>query len=150
MEALLPLHVFGSLTEEQRQRVISLGHTETYEAGAVICRQGTDARKLCLVEEGQVAVEYEPPGGTRIPITIVSSGGAFGWSALVRPYVLTATVTALSETRVLGIERDALVTLMQAEPKMGLAIMQDIVSVVASRLRSLELDMIGLVQNNHR
>ena len=34
--------------------------------------------------------------------------------------------------------------------KMGLAIMQDIASVVASRLRSLELDMIGLVQGNHR
>jgi hypothetical protein len=28
--------------------------------------------------------------------------------------------------------------------------MEDIASVAASRLRSLELDMIGLVQGNHR
>jgi len=150
MEALLPPHVFGSLTEEQRQQVRSLGHAETYEANAVICSQGAEARRLYLVEEGQVAVEYEPPGGTRIPITVISSGGAFGWSALVRPYLLTATVTALSRTRVIGIERDALVALMRADPKMGLAIMEDIASVAASRLRSLELDTIGLVQANHR
>jgi len=151
MEALLPPHVFGSLTEEQREQVRSLGHAESFEANAVICTQGAEARKLYLVEEGQVAVEYEPPGGTRIPITIISSGGAFGWSALVRPYLLTATVIALSRTRVLGIERDALVALMRADPKMGIAVMEDIASVAASRLRSLELDMIGLVQaNNHR
>ena len=150
MEALLPPHVFGSLTEEQREQVRSLGHAESFEANAVICTQGAQARKLYLVEEGQVAVEYEPPGGTRIPITIISSGGAFGWSALVRPYLLTATVIALSRTRVLGIERDALVALMRADPKMGIAVMEDIASVAASRLRSLELDMIGLVKGNHR
>jgi CRP-like cAMP-binding protein len=151
MEALLPPHVFGSLTEEQREQVRSLGHAESFEPNAIICSQGAEARKLYLVEEGQVAVEYEPPGGTRIPITVISSGGAFGWSALVRPCLLTATVTALSRTRVLGIERDALVALMQADPKMGIAVMEDIASVAASRLRSLELDMIGLVQaNNHQ
>ena len=151
MEALLPPHVFRSLTEEQRQQVRSLGHAESFEANAIICSQGAEARKLYLVEEGQVAVEYEPPGGTRIPITIISSGGAFGWSALVRPYLLTATVVALSRTRVLGIERDALVAMMRADPKMGIAVMEDVASVAASRLRSLELDMIGLVQaNNHR
>ena len=149
MEALLPPHVFGSLTEEQRQQVRSLGHAESFEADTIICSQGAEARRLYLVEEGQVAVEYEPPGGARIPITVITSGGAFGWSALVRPYLLTATVMALSRTRVLGIERDALMALMRADSEMGIAVMEDIASVAASRLRSLELDMIGLVQANH-
>ena len=150
MEALLPPHVLSSLTQEQKQQVRSLGHTETFQANAVICSQGAEARKLYLVEEGQVAVEYEPPGGARVPITIVSSGGAFGWSALVRPYLLTATVVALSRTRVLAIERDALLGLMPTDPKTGMAVMEDVASVAASRLRSLELDMIGLVKGNHR
>jgi len=150
MEALLPPNVFRSLSEEQKRQLRSLGRVETYEADATICSQGTEARKLYLVEEGQVAVEYNPPGGTRIPVTIVSAGGAFGWSALVRPYLLTATVVALCKTRVLGIERDALMALMRADPKMGIAVMEDVASVAASRLRSLEMDMIGLVQANHR
>ena len=150
MEALLPPHVFSSLSEEQRRQFRSLGRVEMHEANAVICSQGAEAHKLYLVEEGQVAVEYEPSGGARIPITIVSSGGAFGWSALVRPYLLTATVVALSRTRVLAIERGALLALMRADPGMGMVVMEDVASVVASRLRSLELDMIGLVKGNHR
>ncbi len=91
MEALPTVYIFGSLTEEQRQRVGSLERTETYEADAIICKQGAEARKLYLVEEGQVAVECELQDGKRIPISSVSAGGAFGWSALVRPYLFTAT-----------------------------------------------------------
>ncbi len=83
--ALPPVYIFGNLTEEQRQRVRSLEQTETYDANAIICRQGTEARKLYVVEEGKVAVEAELSTGTRIPITIVYPGWAFGWSALVRP-----------------------------------------------------------------
>ena len=68
----------------------------------------------------------------------------------MRPYLLTATVVALSRTRVLAIERDALLGLMPTDPKTGMAVMEDVASVAASRLRSLELDMIGLVKGNHR
>jgi CRP-like cAMP-binding protein len=146
MEALPTVYIFGSLTEEQRQRVGSLERTETYEADAVICKQGAEARKLYLVEEGQVAVECELQDGKRIPISSVSAGGAFGWSALVRPYQFTATVVALSRTRVRAIEREALLALMRSDPRMGLLIMQDIASITASRLRNLELEMIGLLQ----
>jgi len=148
MEACPSQFIFGSLTQEQRQQVRSLGRTETYEADAIICSQGAEARKLYFVEEGQVAVECEAPGGTPIPMTTVSSGGAFGWSALVQPYILTATVVALSKTKVLAIERDALLALMQVDPRMGHAIMQDIASVTAQRLRTLELEIIGLAQDN--
>ena len=146
MEALLPPHVFGSLTEEQRQQVRSLGHVESFEANAIICSQGAEARKLYLVEEGQVAVECELQNGKRIPISSVSAGGAFGWSALVRPYLFTATVVALCRTRVRAIEREALLALMRSDSRMGLLIMQDIASITASRLRNLELEMIGLLQ----
>jgi CRP-like cAMP-binding protein/rubredoxin len=148
MEALPPSDVFGSLTEEQKRRVRSLGHTETYEADAIICRQGAEASRLCLVEEGQVAVEYESPDGTRVPVTIVSPGGAFGWSALVQPHEFSATVMAVSRTSVLAIEREPLSALMRADPEMGLAMVQDIASIAASRLRRLQLEMIGLTQTN--
>jgi len=148
MEALPPSDVFASLTEEQKRQVKSLGQIETYEANSIICRQGAEACKLYLVEEGQVAVEYESPDGTRIPVTIVSPGGAFGWSALVRPHEFSATVMAVSRTSVLAIERDPLLALMRADPETGLAMVQDIASIAASRLRRLQLEMIGLVQAN--
>jgi CRP-like cAMP-binding protein/rubredoxin len=138
--------IMGGLTDKQKQKVRNLGRVETYEQNAVICNEGDESRKLYLVEEGQVAVQSELGKGMRIPITIVSEGQAFGWSVLVPPHKLTATVTASSKTKVLAIEREPLLSLMQKDPSLGLTIMQNIASIVASRLRNLELEMVGMVQ----
>ena len=105
-------------------------------------RQGAEARKLWLVDKRQVSIQHELPDGKRIPVAIVSSGGAFGWSELVWPHQLTATSIALSETRLRAIERDALLKLMHEDTKMGLLIMQDVAEVIASRLRNLEAERI--------
>jgi CRP-like cAMP-binding protein len=139
----------SGLSEKQREKVRNLGRIETYEKNAVICNEGDESRKLYLVEEGQVAVQSELGRGMRIPITIVSEGQAFGWSVLVPPHKLTATVTASSKTKVLAIEREPLLSLMKADPSLGLTIMQNIASIIGSRLRNLELEMVGLVQRLH-
>ena len=138
--------IMNGLNEKQRDKVRNLGHIETYEQNAVICTEGEEARKLYLVEEGQVAVQSELGRGMRIPITIVSEGQAFGWSVLVPPHKLVATVTASSKAKVLAIEREPLLSLMRADPSLGLTIMQNIASIISSRLRNLEQEMVGLVQ----
>lgn len=138
--------IMNGLNEKQRDKVRNLGHVETYEQNAVICTEGEEARKLYLVEEGQVAVQSELGRGMRIPITIVSEGQAFGWSVLVPPHKLVATVTASSKAKVLAIEREPLLSLMRADPSLGLTIMQNIASIISSRLRNLEQEMVGLVQ----
>jgi CRP-like cAMP-binding protein/rubredoxin len=149
VESVPIAEIMSGLSEKQREKVRNLGRIETYEKNAVICNEGDESRKLYLVEEGQVAVQSELGRGMRIPITIVSEGQAFGWSVLVPPHKLTATVTASSKTKVLAIEREPLLSLMKADPSLGLTIMQNIASIIGSRLRNLELEMVGLVQRLH-
>jgi CRP-like cAMP-binding protein/rubredoxin len=146
VESVPIAEIMSGLNDKQRQKVRNLGRVETYEQNAVICTEDDESRKLYLVEEGQVAVQSELGRGMRIPITIVSEGQAFGWSVLVPPYKLTATVTASSKARVLAIEREPLLSLMKADPALGLTIMQNVASIISSRLRNLELEMVGLVQ----
>jgi rubredoxin len=146
IESVPIAEIFSGMTEKQRDKVKNLGHVESYEQNAVICKEGAESRRLYLVEKGQVAVQSELGKGLRIPITIVSEGQAFGWSALVPPYHLTATVTAASKTQVLSIERGSLLLLMKDDTTIGCTIMQNIASIIASRLRNLELEMIGLLQ----
>jgi CRP-like cAMP-binding protein len=146
VESVPIAEIMSGLTDKQKQKVRNLGHVETYERNAVICNEGDESRKLYLVEEGQVAVQSELGKGMRIPIIIVSEGQAFGWSVLVPPHKLTATVTASSKAKVLAIEREPLLSLMRADPSLGLTIMQNIASIISSRLRNLELEMFGVVQ----
>jgi CRP-like cAMP-binding protein len=97
------------------------------------------------VEKGQVAVTAQLVRGRSLPITIINPGHAFGWSALVPPYRYTATATALFKARVLAFEREALLSMMHANPLLGLTIMQNIAGTVASRLRTVELALAGLL-----
>lgn len=150
VEGISVAEIMSGLSEKQRQQVRNLGHVESYEQSTVICTQGAEARNLYLVQEGQVGVQSELPRGIRVLVSVVSSGEAFAWSALVPPYRLTATVVALSKTRVLAIERDTLLALMRADPSLGLVLMRNVASVIASRLRNLEMELVGLVQDSHR
>ena len=144
--AISQVEILRGLSQEQRQLIQSLGRIEHYETDVTIFTEGTEARKFFLVEEGRVAVESQVARGMRFPISIVYPGQAFGWSALVPPYVYTATVIALSRTRVRAIEQKVLFTLMQSDPSLGFTIMQNVACIVASRLRTLELELVGLLQ----
>ncbi len=146
LEAAPAVRIFQGLTDKQIERVRVLGKTEVYEPGQVICTEGTESTKLYLVEEGQVAVESEVSGQMRVPFAIVTEGQAFGWSSLVPPYRRTATDIALTKVRVLAIDREPLLALMRSDPALGLTVMQNVASIISSRLRNLELEMIGLVQ----
>jgi CRP-like cAMP-binding protein len=145
-KSILVNEIFKNLSEKQIKAIRDLGQLEHYEPDAIICKEGDEAFKLYIVEEGQVAVKTELGTGTSAPLTTISRNAAFAWSALVPPYILTATVTALIKTTVLAIERDLLSRLIQTEPLLGLTIMQNIASIVASRFQRFEEEMIAFMK----
>lgn len=140
------IDILSGLLEEQRQRFKSLGSIENYDADRAIFTEGSEARTLYMVEKGQVAITAQLIRGRRLPITIINPGYAFGWSALVTPYRYTATATALLKARVLAFKREAVLSMMHANPLLGLTIMQNIASTVASRLRTVEMVLAGMLR----
>ncbi len=145
-EAIRQIEILRGLNEPEMQKLKSLGRTENFDSKTVIFSEGGAAGKFYLLEEGQVSVESQLLRGMRFPISVVSPGQAFGWSALVAPYQYTATVVALTQIRVLAIGKDAMLDMMRANPVLGLAIMERVASIVASRLRNLELELMGILQ----
>lgn len=148
VETFTQAQIMSGLSDQQRQRLASLGHVEYYEQGHVIFVTGAESQKLYFVEEGEVAVEIEYGKGMFIPISIVTPGQAFGWSALVPPYHNTATVVALSRTRTISLERDALLALMRHDPSLGMIFMQNVAAIIASRLQNLRLEFVELLRGS--
>jgi hypothetical protein len=147
-ETLPLVEILRGLIEQEKEQFKGLGRRELFEPNAVIFNEGADARKFYLVEEGQVAVESLLAKGMRFPISVVSVGQAFGWSALVPPHLYTATVVALSNIRVIAIDRERLLAQMQANTSFGLTIMRNVASMISSRLRSLEFTLVGFLQKD--
>jgi CRP/FNR family transcriptional regulator, cyclic AMP receptor protein len=141
------IDLLRGLNKEQRGRITSLGVPERYEADAVIFSEGEKAKNLYLVEDGRLVVESQVARGMRFPISIIYPGQGFGWSALVPPHTYTASVTAMATTRVTRIDKDLLFEFLEREPSLGFVIMQNVACIVASRMRAVELAVVGLLQN---
>ncbi len=145
-EAVCTVELFAGLSEKERWMVESLGRHEFYVGAAIMCTKGAEARKLYIVEDGLVAMQSDVGNGASASVRVLSSSEAFGWSALVPPYLVTATAVALTDTHLLAIQREALLRLMRAEPSLGLAILQNLSAVMSLRLRRLEKELLELAR----
>jgi CRP-like cAMP-binding protein len=147
-EAIPVVEILIGLNDQEKKHLKDLGRVEDYDSDAVIFNEGAEARTFYLLEEGRVAVESQLTKGMLFPTSIVSVGQAFGWSALVPPHLYTATVVTLSNTRVIAIDREGLLQQMQTDTSFGLKIMQNVARMISSRLRSLELALVGFLQDD--
>lgn len=142
---LTVVQLLDRLTEEQKQKILNLGVREVYETGTIICRENDEAKNLYLLEQGTVAVEIESSPVMRIPVCTISKGGIFGWSCLVPPHRLTASVTSLEKSEALSIDGAKLRELCIQDSTLGFTIMQNISQIVSSRLKNLKLELISFV-----
>jgi CRP-like cAMP-binding protein len=148
IETFTQAKIFNGLNEQQKQQLTRLGKIRNYSSGDVVCIAGTESRGLLLVEEGEVMVELEYSKGMYVPISVLGPGQAFSWSALLPPYRHTSTVVALSKTKVNAIERDALLEYIKDFPAVGVTLMENIATLIASRLANLEAELVGLLMGS--
>lgn len=103
MKNYLPLlqstSLFAGLTAEQLQMLLAkLGAVvRSYGKGEVLVQAGAANRRVGIVLNGELEAYRPAPGGARIPITHMGSGGVFGdvlgGSSLASPVTVLAATT---------------------------------------------------------
>lgn len=133
--------IFLGLHDEDLEKIAALPSIRlgTCEAGETILEEGEPAHHLHILVEGRVdirtSLRIEPDGENQeIIIDTVTRGGVFGSSALVRPYILQRSFHCVDRSTVLLISGPELLELMEKHPRMGYEIMQNIASVLVTRL----------------
>jgi CRP-like cAMP-binding protein len=99
---------------------------EVVQAGEVLFREGETGDAMFAVADGQVDLTH---GGA--VIEKIRAGGILGEMALVDDAPRSATATAATETRVVRVDREHFMYLVQEHPTFALQVM----SVMAERLR---------------
>ena len=90
------------LPEYEIERLAQRARWESAPAGAVVIRQGSDGAAFYVAAEGELAVDVD---GVRAD-HVISRGRGFGEIALLRAVSRTATITALTDVRLLVVDRD--------------------------------------------
>lgn len=120
------------------QRIISeigrMGEEVTFKRDEVIF--GTDESASFIYEMVEGEVDIVVLEKENMHFIVKRPGEIFGWSALVEPYVYTATARCLAVTKVIRIARDVIENVVKRHPDEGLVVYKHLTGIVAQRLRS--------------
>lgn len=135
VESLKQVPLLGGLDAEHLRMLARLAATRTFTQGKKIIQQGEPGAGLFVILDGTVEVTVKPDATSpEIKITTLSRGDFFGEMALIDGYPRSATITALTDTRVVELGRWVFLDAMRREPAIGVAL----VPILTRRIRELE------------
>ncbi|MDX6596239.1 MAG: family transcriptional regulator, cyclic receptor protein [Gaiellales bacterium] len=128
VDMLAEIPLFSELSRRHIAKVASCASTKRFASGAPLVRVGESATVFYVVLDGEVRVQV--PGR---PV-VLGAGDFFGEMALIDGEPRSATVVAVGEVYVLMLPRAKFLKVLEAEPKIALAIM----ATLTGRLRALQ------------
>jgi len=143
-DVLRKCDMFRALDDKQLREVEKMCNPEEFEAGVIICKQGFKEERLYVIEHGVVGIILEVGPLAQRQVQAVTDYEVFGWSAMLDPYICTATVKALEKTKVLAFDGQELSSLCLTKPEIGCRISRGIARVVAMRLRQAYAQLLGV------
>lgn len=128
--------LFSGLEENELVKIANLCSRKTFESGSVIFSHDTPAEEIFLLEEGNDVVHIEVPISKKEKIIIhtLTEGEAFGWTALGKTHMRTATVRCTDKVSVICINGRSLIQLCEADYRIGYFVMKNLVELLSSRL----------------
>ncbi len=150
----------AGLTDEQ---IVALAQTATeqdFPAGAVIFKEGDRLCCVYVVVQGAVAINIAVPDKgqsdsvadqitgemptTDITVSTAGTGEVFAWSALVEPYLATASAVTLTDCKLIAFDCNALRKIFKQDCNFGYKMMQVAIQIARDRLRDTRVESLML------
>jgi CRP-like cAMP-binding protein len=126
------------LPGEEAARIIDLGEPLRLTANEVLFGLGDPADSIYVIRQGRIALTLPMQVGGRQEDVMVEErvpGQTVGWSALIPPHRFTLKASALLETEVLALPRQALLDHFASRPAAGYALITNVSAIVGQRLQ---------------
>ena len=132
------------LDPQDIRSLASIARPVCYAARRVLFIEGGAAAALSVVCSGRIALDMHVPLRGSVRILTLGSGDLLGWSALVGDGIMSATATALEDTMLLDLPKEALRRLCDTDHTLGYAVMNLVARALAQRLHGTRLQMLDL------
>ena len=133
---LSTLELFAGLDSEELVRVAALLSVHEHAAGAVIAREGELASVVYIIAAGRCRVSVgADAGGPGITLAELGPGECAGEMALIDMQPRSATLTAATDVRLLGLSNRAFLGLYGADLTTYTHVLLNVARTVSNRLR---------------
>ena len=133
---LISCYLFKGLTEEQKNRTISVIKEISMDKGQRIFTEGDEAFALYILKEGAVELITIVENSFEMPVAILRNpGDCFGTPALVKPHVYSLSARCVEKGYLLVIEQSALRAQIEHDPAFGHIIMANLAGHFLERLK---------------
>ena len=136
IEVLRRSDLFHYLDENDLRIVEKMCQVEVFEPGDIIFRQGEEAEKIYVIEEGLVSIIMEMGPTDKRQIQAASNFEYFGWAATIPPYRRLRTAKAIERTKVCSFNGMELRKLYDTNPRLCAAIAGGVAYVISQRLKA--------------
>ncbi len=134
-EVLHSLPFFQELTPAELEQVAALGRVVSYPKEMILFREGDKGEALYVVLDGSVRVSKAVPGSRDEAMAFMERGSFFGEMALVDDFPRSATAVASQDCKVLFIDKQDFIAVIQADPIIGRKILWAFCRTLSLRLR---------------
>ena len=142
-EILKEFALFEGVNDEVLKDIAELFHERSYSDGDSCFLQGRKATELYFCRSGtvDVTVRVREPWGMEVTVHTARSSELFGWSAMLEPYVYTASAKCQERTEVICINRSDLINFFRKKPEVGYLVMTNLGAIISSRLTESRLKL---------
>ena len=150
LDTLRGFSLFVGLNEAELQSLSIIAKEVSLQRGDFISKEDESAHMLFLLCDGWVDVwiNTDSRDDHRALVTTLTAGDIIGWSAVVEPYVYTASSVCASPVKAIGFRGVDLRALFEVDHKLYCEIIGKICQVIANRLRATRLQMVSLFVAN--
>jgi len=124
--ALAASEVLHHLSAAAAERLAAAGSPVSLAAGALLCRAGDPGDAVFVVLEGQVEARMDSAAGREMRLVGLGAGQIVGEMAALDGGRRSADIVAATRARLWRIPRAALVTALEAEPKIAVALIVEL------------------------
>jgi CRP/FNR family cyclic AMP-dependent transcriptional regulator len=141
VEVLRSLTCFGGVSSETLNALAAIAEDVEFQSGQVLWHSGDKASKMYLVRQGQIDVIYPLRDDKQCILDTVVGGEMTGWSAVIEPFMFTATGVARESGRALVLPAAGLRDLCQRDAAFGYRLFMQVAKTLASRLEGARLQL---------
>ena len=109
-------HLFKSLDDDGRRRMLESGYVVSYAKGETIIRQGAPGETLYIVLDGRVRIETESAAGP-VHLAELGRGACIGEVSVLTGQPRTANVTAISDIDLVAFQKHRIERILDDYPK---------------------------------